>query len=191
MNAQVEPRPQDERRLLSIEELAAYLDVPIATLRTWRANHAGPRGIRVGREAFDRAPRRRRGARERERRRGGARPSDRRERWADPRDDGARASPQRRWARVGRDLLGRGPGRRRNPTPNRPRCFRHPSTPQLSIRLLLRARSPTRLPTYTPQASIENDCSLDRWARASGELLARRLATSWPPFRTPQLKPLE
>jgi excisionase family DNA binding protein len=49
MNAQVEPRPQGERRLLSIEELAAYLDVPIATVRTWRANHTGPRGIRVGR----------------------------------------------------------------------------------------------------------------------------------------------
>jgi excisionase family DNA binding protein len=39
----------EDRRLLSIEELAEYLDVPVATVRTWRANKSGPRGIRVGR----------------------------------------------------------------------------------------------------------------------------------------------
>jgi excisionase family DNA binding protein len=38
----------EDRRLLSIEEVAEYLDVPIATVRTWRANKSGPRGIRVG-----------------------------------------------------------------------------------------------------------------------------------------------
>jgi excisionase family DNA binding protein len=36
-------------RLLSIRELAEYLDVPVETVRTWRANRTGPRGIRVGR----------------------------------------------------------------------------------------------------------------------------------------------
>ena len=35
--------------LLSIDELAQYLDVPVATVRTWRANKTGPRGVRVGR----------------------------------------------------------------------------------------------------------------------------------------------
>jgi excisionase family DNA binding protein len=38
----------EDRRLLSIEEVAEYLDVPVATVRTWRANKSGPRGIRVG-----------------------------------------------------------------------------------------------------------------------------------------------
>jgi excisionase family DNA binding protein len=38
----------ENRRLLSIEEVAEYLDVPVATVRTWRANKSGPRGIRVG-----------------------------------------------------------------------------------------------------------------------------------------------
>jgi excisionase family DNA binding protein len=39
----------EDARLLSIEELAAYLDVSVATVRTWRANKSGPRGIRIGR----------------------------------------------------------------------------------------------------------------------------------------------
>lgn len=38
-----------DRRLLSIAEVAEYLDVPVSTVRTWRANKSGPRGIRVGR----------------------------------------------------------------------------------------------------------------------------------------------
>jgi excisionase family DNA binding protein len=38
----------EDRRLLSIEEVAEYLDVSVATVRTWRANKSGPRGIRVG-----------------------------------------------------------------------------------------------------------------------------------------------
>jgi excisionase family DNA binding protein len=45
--AQTAPAGED-RPLLSIEELAEYLDVPVATVRTWRANKSGPRGIRVG-----------------------------------------------------------------------------------------------------------------------------------------------
>jgi len=34
--------------LLSIEELAAYLQVPVATVRTWRVRGGGPPGYRVG-----------------------------------------------------------------------------------------------------------------------------------------------
>jgi excisionase family DNA binding protein len=36
-------------RLLSIRELAAYLNVPVQTLYVWRYNGDGPRGIKVGR----------------------------------------------------------------------------------------------------------------------------------------------
>jgi excisionase family DNA binding protein len=36
-------------RLLTIDEVAAFLDVPVATVRTWRANKTGPRGCRIGR----------------------------------------------------------------------------------------------------------------------------------------------
>jgi len=53
MDAQAINEPADEQRgttgqLLTIGELAKYLDVPIATVRAWRANRTGPRGIRVG-----------------------------------------------------------------------------------------------------------------------------------------------
>lgn len=34
--------------LLSIEALADYLDVPVATIRDWRTDGKGPCGIRVG-----------------------------------------------------------------------------------------------------------------------------------------------
>jgi len=44
-----EPEARDDRRLLTIEEIAEYCGVPAATVRTWRANRTGPRGIRVGR----------------------------------------------------------------------------------------------------------------------------------------------
>jgi excisionase family DNA binding protein len=36
-------------RLLSIRELASYLNVPVQTLYVWRYNGDGPRGIKVGR----------------------------------------------------------------------------------------------------------------------------------------------
>jgi excisionase family DNA binding protein len=50
MNQQAaKSEPQGDGRLLTIEELAEYLDVPVATVRTWRANKTGPRGVRVGR----------------------------------------------------------------------------------------------------------------------------------------------
>lgn len=50
MDAQGTAPTADERRqLLSIEELADYLDVPVATVRRWRIDKTGPRGIRVGR----------------------------------------------------------------------------------------------------------------------------------------------
>jgi excisionase family DNA binding protein len=35
--------------LLSIQELAAYLDLPVATLYAWRYRGLGPSGFRVGR----------------------------------------------------------------------------------------------------------------------------------------------
>ncbi|MEV0891696.1 helix-turn-helix domain-containing protein [Promicromonospora sp. NPDC050262] len=35
--------------LLSTEDLADYLGIPVATLQDWRVDHKGPRGIIVGR----------------------------------------------------------------------------------------------------------------------------------------------
>jgi excisionase family DNA binding protein len=40
------PSPFD--RLLSVEELADYLEVPVKTIYTWRHRHSGPKGFRVG-----------------------------------------------------------------------------------------------------------------------------------------------
>lgn len=39
-------RPPDE--LLTLEEVAAILKVPVTTLRKWRTAGTGPRGFRVG-----------------------------------------------------------------------------------------------------------------------------------------------
>jgi len=36
-------------RLLSVEDLAEYLGVPVATLYAWRYHRQGPPGFRVGR----------------------------------------------------------------------------------------------------------------------------------------------
>jgi excisionase family DNA binding protein len=36
-------------RLLTVEDLAKYLDVPVTTLYQWRYRRAGPPGFRVGR----------------------------------------------------------------------------------------------------------------------------------------------
>ena len=36
-------------KLLTVEDLAAYLDVPVATLYAWRYRHQDPPGFRVGR----------------------------------------------------------------------------------------------------------------------------------------------
>jgi len=36
-------------RLLSVEDLAEYLGVPVATLYAWRYHRDGPPGFRVGR----------------------------------------------------------------------------------------------------------------------------------------------
>jgi predicted DNA-binding transcriptional regulator AlpA len=36
-------------RLLSIEALSDWLDVPVWTIRKWRTQGTGPKGIRVGR----------------------------------------------------------------------------------------------------------------------------------------------
>jgi excisionase family DNA binding protein len=36
-------------RLLTVEDLADYLDVPVATIYAWRYRRQGPPGFRVGR----------------------------------------------------------------------------------------------------------------------------------------------
>jgi len=36
-------------RLVSVQELASYLDVPVKTIYAWRYHGQGPRGFRVGR----------------------------------------------------------------------------------------------------------------------------------------------
>jgi len=36
-------------RLLTVEDLAEYLDVPVATVYAWKYRDVGPRGFRVGR----------------------------------------------------------------------------------------------------------------------------------------------
>jgi excisionase family DNA binding protein len=41
------PRGHDDR-LLSVEELAYYLEVPVKTIYTWRHRNTGPKGFRVG-----------------------------------------------------------------------------------------------------------------------------------------------
>lgn len=33
---------------MSVEELAAYLEVPVMTIYTWRHRNTGPQGFRVG-----------------------------------------------------------------------------------------------------------------------------------------------
>ena len=40
--------PSSADRLLSVEELADYLEVPVKTIYTWRHQNTGPRGFRVG-----------------------------------------------------------------------------------------------------------------------------------------------
>lgn len=35
-------------RLLSAQELADYLEVPVKTIYTWRHRNTGPRGFRIG-----------------------------------------------------------------------------------------------------------------------------------------------
>jgi len=40
--------PRHIDRLLSVQELADYLEVPVKTIYTWRHRDTGPRGFRVG-----------------------------------------------------------------------------------------------------------------------------------------------
>ena len=40
--------PRYGDRLLSVEELADYLEVPVKTIYTWRHRNTGPQGFRVG-----------------------------------------------------------------------------------------------------------------------------------------------
>lgn len=40
--------PSTADRLLSVEELADYLEVPVKTIYAWRHHSTGPRGFRVG-----------------------------------------------------------------------------------------------------------------------------------------------
>lgn len=43
-----EDSPASFDRLLSVEELAEYLEVPVKTIYTWRHRNKGPKGFRVG-----------------------------------------------------------------------------------------------------------------------------------------------
>lgn len=44
------PAPHERpERLMSVQELADYLDVPVKTIYAWRYHGHGPRGFRVGR----------------------------------------------------------------------------------------------------------------------------------------------
>ena len=47
MNTRVHP-PEPEEPLLTPDELAAFLRVPVATIQSWRTKRTGPRGYRVG-----------------------------------------------------------------------------------------------------------------------------------------------
>ena len=40
--------PPTADRLLSVKELADYLEVPVKTIYTWRHRSRGPKGFRVG-----------------------------------------------------------------------------------------------------------------------------------------------
>jgi excisionase family DNA binding protein len=44
----LEEAPGRNDRLLSAQELANYLEVPVKTIYTWRHRNTGPRGFRVG-----------------------------------------------------------------------------------------------------------------------------------------------
>lgn len=46
MRSQEVSTPEDE--LLTVEEVATILKVPVATMRKWRNNGEGPDGFRVG-----------------------------------------------------------------------------------------------------------------------------------------------
>jgi excisionase family DNA binding protein len=43
-----EPSRRGER-LMSVQELADYLDVPVKTIYAWRYHREGPRGFKIGR----------------------------------------------------------------------------------------------------------------------------------------------
>lgn len=45
---QVTRHSSRDDQLASIEEVAAYLQVPVKTVRRWRLHNQGPRGIRIG-----------------------------------------------------------------------------------------------------------------------------------------------
>jgi len=41
--------PDGKRRLWNVQDLAEFLDVPVATIYKWRTSGEGPHGFRVGR----------------------------------------------------------------------------------------------------------------------------------------------
>lgn len=43
-----DPSRRQDERLLSVEELAGYLEVPVKTIYSWRHRNTGPKGFRVG-----------------------------------------------------------------------------------------------------------------------------------------------
>jgi excisionase family DNA binding protein len=61
--ASVPPPRQKMERLLSVDEVAEFLGIPVATLYQWRHKGAGPDAYRVGRAPPVRAGRRPRMAR--------------------------------------------------------------------------------------------------------------------------------
>ena len=44
-----DPAMEPLDRLLTVEDLADYLGVPVATIYAWRYRHQGPPGCRIGR----------------------------------------------------------------------------------------------------------------------------------------------
>lgn len=48
-NARSERPPKLSDRLLSAQDLADYLELPVATIYAWRYRGQGPRGFRAGR----------------------------------------------------------------------------------------------------------------------------------------------
>lgn len=43
-----QPTARHAERLLSVQDLARYLGVPVKTIYTWRHRNTGPKGFRVG-----------------------------------------------------------------------------------------------------------------------------------------------
>ncbi len=47
-DSEARPSPRHDDRLLSPQDLADYLEVPVKTIYRWRHHNKGPRGFRAG-----------------------------------------------------------------------------------------------------------------------------------------------